>query len=367
MTSSSAPVHALGGVVHRAAQRVVYSRVCGWALLYPITSWGYRRYRRTGETPAIAYRAMRKLHGNRDPSLFERMRTLATHGASPLIMDDRPPGISATEIDETVDALRRDGYAVLRRRLDDEACASLEACARRSTCSLEPHPAFPPDRQRFDDTEPRAIRYDLDEADIVGCAGAQQLLSDASLLAVAQRYLGAPPVQDLLAMWWSAAVGPPDSSAAAQQFHFDLDRLSFLKVFVYLTEVNEHTGPHVYVRGTHRDVPRQFRKDRRYSDAEVVPIFGEDIRTISGPRGTVFLADTRGLHKGQTLLDGYRLVFQTEYTTSLFGHPYSRPSIVAPTPDFVAMHSRFPSTFQRFHMEAIPESPGTVRLDEERG
>ena len=51
------------------------------------------------------------------------------------------------------------------------------------------------------------------------------------------------------------------------------------------------------MRGTHRDLPAEFRADRRYSDEEVGRRFPSQVVRIPGPRGTVFLADTRGLHK----------------------------------------------------------------------
>ena len=96
----------------------------------------------------------------------------------------------------------------------------------------------------FDPTDVRAVRYDLDEADVVRSLAAQRLLADESLLAVAQEYLEAAPVQDMVAMWWSTAAEEQPSSAAAQLYHFDLDRLRFLKVFVYLSDVDDSAGPH---------------------------------------------------------------------------------------------------------------------------
>src|SRR5205085_1235372 len=141
------------------------------------------------------------------------------------------------------------------------------------------------------------------------------------------------PVQDMVAMWWSAAAASAPSAAAAQLFHFDLDRLRFLKVFVYVTGVDDETGPHAFVRGSHRDLPRKFRTDRRYDDAEVESAFDGTVATIAGPRGTMFCADTRGLHKGLPLARGYRLVFQMEYATSLFGQAVDWLPLVDPIPE----------------------------------
>ena len=38
----------------------------------------------------------------------------------------------------------------------------------------------------------------------------------------------------------------------AQYFHWDNDFRKFLKLYIYLTDVNDLSGPHVYVEGTHK-------------------------------------------------------------------------------------------------------------------
>jgi hypothetical protein len=202
-------------------------------------------------------------------------------------------------------------------------------------------------RARFDPAKATAVRYDLDESDVVTFPAVQRLLADESLLALAQQYLGAAPVQDMVAMWWSTAV-VGDASAAAQLFHFDLDRLRFLKLFVYVTDVDDEHGPHTFVRGSHRDLPRPFRQDRRYSDDEVLATFGGSVVTIGGERGTTFLADTRALHKGLPLITGHRLVFQMEFATSLFGQVVDRVRLEDPIPRLKSMFDRYPYTFRRF-------------------
>ncbi len=192
------------------------------------------------------------------------------------------------------------------------------------------------------------MRYDVPEEDVVQSAAAQRVIADRSLLAIATRYLGTCPVQDLVAMWWSTSRDDGAASAAAQKFHFDLDRLRFLKVFVFLTDVDADTGPHVYVPGSHRDLPWELRVDGRHSDAEVTARLDRPPERISGPRGTIFLADTRGLHKGQPLRRGQRLVFQTEYAVALFGAPFTSPHLAEPTSELLDRRRAHPSVLARF-------------------
>ena len=167
------------------------------------------------------------------------------------------------------------------------------------------------------------------------------------MLKLAQQYFGASPVQDLVAAWWSAP-GGGSASAAAQMYHFDLDRPRFLKLFVYLTDVDSATGPHAYVRGTHRDLPAAFRQDRRYDDEEVGKRFEADIARIPGPRGAVIHRRHPGADKGEPVVSGHRLVFQVELSSSLFGQNYSRPALHDPVPPLAKAVRRYPSVYRRF-------------------
>jgi len=343
----SASEAAAGG---RWRDRLVYNRATGRFVLAPIASWAYGRHARTGHTPRSGYVAMRKLYGA-DPAAFERLADRAA-------VADPPPtpgtgGLAAGMVDRIVATLRTDGYAVLPHRLDAAACDDLEATARSAPCALV-GTDDPADPARFDEHRPLAPRYDVAEEVVVQSPAAQRLVADASLLEVAHRYLGGQPVQDLVAMWWSTPAGPSGSSAAAQRFHFDLDRLRFLKVFVFLTDVGDDSGPHVYVRGSHRHdaVPAALRRDGRHADELVHRTFGSDVHRIGGPRGTVFLADTRGLHKGESVRRGHRLVFQTEYATSLFGAPHTSPSVTRPAPELVAAQEAHPGTFDRLDLNS---------------
>ncbi len=76
----------------------------------------------------------------------------------------------------------------------------------RTACSVVGVGGRERDRRPFDPLRPDGIRFDLDESDIVALEAAQRLIGDPSLLAVASEYLGTEAIQDLVAMWWSAAV-----------------------------------------------------------------------------------------------------------------------------------------------------------------
>lgn len=282
---------------------------------------GYLVYRRTGRTPTPAYFAMRQLHARTDGRFNDVWlwfaRVLRPHRPSPVqgFLGDW----TAVQLQQLAAQLERDGIAVLERRLPEPRCAELETYARR-TPSL---PLGRTDRELYRSETASALRYDFDPASLKREPLAADLAFDGTCAAIAGAYFRSRPVFDFLTMWWTTGRGARDLSGAAQQFHYDMDRLFFLKFFVYLTDVEADNGPHVYVAGSHRRKPASLREDRRFSDAEVAAAYpAERIRHITGPRGTVFVADTRGLHKGEPVRTGERLVLQVEYALNRFGQNY---------------------------------------------
>lgn len=334
----------------RVADRVGRSTFGSRAVIAPVVRLGYRHYLRTGETTPVAYAGMRRLFGGPDLGAFERLVARSQSEAA-LLPVEGAGGLVAGEVETAVEALRRDGLAILAARLPEATCDALEAVARAAACELTDPTRPGPSRARFEPEAPAAVRYDVAEEDLLAAPVVQALLADRSLIDLAQRYLGAAPVQDLVAMWWTAA-SDSGSAAAAQLYHFDLDRLRFVKLFVYLTDVDEATGPHGYVRGTHQHLPLALRADRRFSDEEVAAVVDANrVATIVGPRGTMFLADTRGLHRGHPVVAGHRLVFQMEWATSLFGRPTARRRIDHPVPILRDAAGEFPVTYRRFDLE----------------
>ena len=133
-----------------------------------------------------------------------------------------------------------------------------------------------------------------------------------------------------MSMWWSAPTCDEQlQSRAAQLYHFDMDRLKFVKFFVYLSDVDSDRGPHCYVRGSHLRKPAELLKDDRLSDDEILKHYpASELIELTGKAGTMLAVDTRGLHKGKPLETGDRLIFQVQFADSLFGQNY--PQIHVP-------------------------------------
>ena len=59
---------------------------------------------------------------------------------------------------------------------------------------------------------------------------------------------------------------------------------------------------------------------------------------ITGAPGTIFIADTRGFHKGKAIQSGDRLMVQLEFSTSLFGPEHQE----------IKVNERFSNEFRQF-------------------
>jgi len=184
----------------------------------------------------------------------------------------------------------------------------------------------------FDRKNPSNIRFDYDANDLFKHELIQNFVSDRKILSIAQEYLGTQPIFDFIAMWWHVKSDNPDSEAA-QYFHFDMDRLRWVKLFFYITDVKDDSGPHVFIPKSHSDfgIPFRFRRKgyARLEDKEVEEYFPKlEWKVFTGNAGTMIVEDTRGLHKGKHVLSGDRLMFQIQFTSSLFAQsPLAKTTI----------------------------------------
>jgi ectoine hydroxylase-related dioxygenase (phytanoyl-CoA dioxygenase family) len=80
-------------------------------------------------------------------------------------------------------------------------------------------------------------------------------------------------------------------------FHFDHAGVRSLNVMVYLNDVDLETGPHVLVAGTQRGKKLRDYFREMTSIAEIERRYPEQIRTITGPAGTVLIENAEVFHR----------------------------------------------------------------------
>jgi hypothetical protein len=150
--------------------------------------------------------------------------------------------------------------------------------------------------------------YDL--GTVVACPWLMTAINRADVLRLASAYLGCKPTLCAVGVRWSF---PGPKSADVQAFHRDPDDWRFLKLFVYLSDVDGESGPHIYVAGSHNT--RGPWRAKTYTQEHVEARFGkQNVRAILGARGTTFVADTSGIHAGIPPQRAPRLLLQAQYS-----------------------------------------------------
>jgi hypothetical protein len=311
--------------------------------------WAY--YLATGKTPARAYQSMRRLFYLTDGRFNDAVHEVVRRLHPPAALD-RTSGVlgdmQGARLERVLHALDEDGFYVFDERLADADVKEVVDFALRTPCTPRGENVVR-EPVLFDASQNRAPVLDFSPADLFACGPLARLVADRSILALAQAFLRSSVILDVPTMWWSTPGTGQASSAAAQLFHVDLDRLRFLNFSFLLTDVDAHNGPHVYVRRSQRNKPSALRRDGRYSDEEIAAHYPDQIVEIGGKRGTIFVTDNRAFHKGKNLQEGARLLFQMVFANSSFGQTYERVRLPAVLdPDLRDAIERYPFTYSRF-------------------
>lgn len=299
-----------------------------------IMCYGWLVYLFTNKTPKSAYLAMVRLFCVSKGYSSEFFHSLVTIFRSPYKMELKLSGITGTfekdDIDAIVNRLNEDGYYVFEKRIPEDMVDRLMEFAKNTNANIRPYNSDGSDtvltrkKAAFNRENPEAIRYDWHANDLLKSPDVQKLISDEVILAISQGYLKCKPIVDGVRMWWNTSFSKEPNSEAATMHHFDMERLKWFKVFVYLTDVELNNGPHVFVRGSHKTgvLPYDLLKRGYFmvTDDVIFKHFDKKDEVIyTAPRGTMIIEDTKGMHKGMPVLEGDRLIFQMQFSDCMFG------------------------------------------------
>lgn len=248
----------------------------------------------------------RRLLGERRRNLFARAVALTIgrrEFAGPSVLAPAQQAAAAR-------LLASDGYVPLGMVLAPEDLAAVHGALAGKRCH-DPYAATGSNADFLPEhAPPDCVNAYYHTGDVVRINPLLRLANDPGILSVAQAFLGAAPTITDLSLWRSLLRG--GQSKDNQLFHRDVDDFKFFKLLVYLTDVDETGGPHVYVRGSSSSP--HCLAIQRYRDETVRETFGTDrTLTICGPAGTAFLVNTYGLHKGLAPVSRERLLFAAEY------------------------------------------------------
>lgn len=142
------------------------------------------------------------------------------------------------------------------------------------------------------------------------------------MLDLANSYLGLWSKLEYVDMWYSVPQPEDAKRIASQRWHRDFNDKHLLKVFLYLVDVDEGTGPFQYVPGS--------APGGRYGDAWPWRPLGENyppeqelesripadaVEVFTGPKGTLLFCNTSGFHRGGFATTAPRVLATATYSS----------------------------------------------------
>jgi ectoine hydroxylase-related dioxygenase (phytanoyl-CoA dioxygenase family) len=131
-----------------------------------------------------------------------------------------------------------------------------------------------------------------------------RIIADRQLLDVANAYLQLWSKIEYVDLWYTPPQPADAERRASQRWHRDFDDRYLLKVFVYLTDVDQETGPFEYVPrsqpgGAYDELwPWHPMSESYPPQEELTAKIGDSVKTFTGPKGTMILCNTSGFHRG---------------------------------------------------------------------
>lgn len=126
--------------------------------------------------------------------------------------------------------------------------------------------------------------------DLVKCKTITDIATNPMVLDIVSNYLGCLPT--CYGINCMLSVG--NSNHGTTNRHRDLDDFKFLSLFIYLDDVDETNGAHVYETGTHMGIENQ-------KNGSTLSAFDRNPKIFVGKAGEAFLEDNWGIHYGLAL------------------------------------------------------------------
>ena len=217
-----------------------------------------------------------------------------------------------------VNRINQDGYAILNNFLNENEIKEFYLFSKQNKCSYKQNKnneyVFYDKKKSLDPT------YFYNKNDILKNNNILNIIRKIKELKIAENYFKFKPYLVDVNMWWSSKSNFNDPKSA-QEFHFDLDSIKWLKFFIYLTDVEANTGPHIYVKGTHKFKKKELIKQGyvRIPERQIKLNYENQITTICEKKGTLIIGDTSCFHKGARPEISERLIFECTFSNDLFG------------------------------------------------
>jgi len=150
------------------------------------------------------------------------------------------------------------------------------------------------------------------------------------LLTIVNEYFGLRARLHYVDLWCSMPVSGSRPDLGSELWHRDYEDRNLLKVFIYLSDVDEKMGPFSYIEGTHRESKHHGMYPDKIAQGPQVESDSECAGTImqcTGPVGTVVFADSSGFHRGGRPSKNRRIVLVAFFSSdAAYGRTHYEPS-----------------------------------------
>ena len=230
--------------------------------------------------------------------------------------------VTNSDINTIVSTITNDGYVILPRLVSIDKINRIKEWSYNIKYNVVDNYEKRYFLDKVDFQNPNLVTANALEDDLEINEDINSLIFDPLIMEIISRYLGIEkPSLIHLCMWWTFKTNNLiGSSEAAQLYHYDLDHIKWLKVFIYLTDVGNDDGPHVYIPKSHISGNKNYKLlERGYSrvnDDEMLIFQKTEPKRVLGPAGSIIIGDTKCFHKGSPVIANSRLVLQPTFGPS---------------------------------------------------
>lgn len=151
-----------------------------------------------------------------------------------------------------------------------------------------------------------------------------EFIQTANLISLAEQYASCPLYLVSVSSWFVVPLIEQSYSdmeqyysSASQLYHYDMDWISSIKIFVYLSDVSQSHAPFEFVLGSHK--PFTPKKKFNMRSRNLPPEHSKNLHRFVGKAGFCFMMDSSGIHRDSIASIYARHVLQLEFAPSLFG------------------------------------------------
>jgi len=311
---------------------ILYSPVDFLILIYAVVFFSF-----TNKTPFAGYKSMLRLYCIYGGIITDCIGYLTKDKINKTTIDINDED---TKLKEIINNLNDKGYHVYNNFLSGDEIKELSSLIKESKFALRQSDADYDNNKNlkdkknifFDEYNPERVLYEFDRGHLINQTITQKILAKKDFYSIASKYFNSTAYLDHISLSISTDYNKASKigdSNAAQLYHFDLDRPKWLKFLIYINDVNDNNGPHCYIENTHKNYSIPFkimsRGYKRIEQFEIDKLFKKEkqIKFIESA-GTAIIEDTKGLHKGEKLKKGYRVLLNIQFNNSMFGGPYEK-------------------------------------------